>query len=158
MPFFGTLRLLMSFLGPAWRFLSHFNSKTIPKMDPKWDPKSNKKWIRNCSVFYFCLTFVGQLLGSFWSYKANRRFCPNPEKYAFCIGKLHFCKNLKNFVLRCLQKVQFSNAKPYFLGWGNFACWLSWPPNAPLRHAKQVKNVKLSSNSAFSPQELPESF
>ena len=32
MLFFGTLRLLTSFLGPSWRFLARFDPKIAPEM------------------------------------------------------------------------------------------------------------------------------
>ena len=77
MLFFGTLRLLMSFLCPSWRFSTLFNPKMAPKMDPKRDRKSEKSdqekmfWLSTT-----CLAIVGRLVRSILGPKTQQTRLP----------------------------------------------------------------------------------
>ena len=48
---FGTLKLLMSFLFPSSRFLSLYNPKMAPEINPKRDPTSEKNDLKICQLF-----------------------------------------------------------------------------------------------------------
>ena len=51
MLFFGTLKLLKSFLGPSRRFLAHFDPKMGPEINPKRDHRLEQKLTKIWSTF-----------------------------------------------------------------------------------------------------------
>ena len=60
MLFFGTLRLLMSFLDSSWCLFGRSWAQSGPLNDPQISPKINKNWFNTLPIFFtICEPFLG---------------------------------------------------------------------------------------------------